>query len=126
MEPARAPIIVLMISQVERNMAGGTGKEAYSADPYPRQAGVLAGAEQGGGSQPHVMQGITHQAFCQCRRIALCAQVSQHHVFQGVMGNPPQQVARLLIGQMPVRGGDALFQRPGPLGSGRQHVRIIV
>lgn len=82
MDPARAPMIVLMISQMERNMAAGGRKEADSADPYPRQAGVLAGAEQGGGSQSHVMQGSTHQAFCQFRRIAFCAQVGQHYVFR--------------------------------------------
>lgn len=107
-------------------MAAGGRKEADSANPYPRQAGVLAGAEQGGGSQPHVMQGSTHQAFCQFRRIAFCAQVGQHHVFQGAMGDAPEQVAGLFVGQVPVRGGNALLQRPGPPGGGRQHVRIIV
>ena len=72
------------------------------------------------------MQCSTHQAFCQCRRIAFSTQVGQNDIFQGIVRHAPQQVARLLVGKMTVPGRYALLQRPRSFGRGRQHFRIVI
>ena len=58
------------------------------------------------------MQGITHQAFCQCRRIAFSTQVGQNDIFQGIVRHAPQQVARLLVEQALLTFGQGFLQHP--------------